>query len=80
MSGVPNIAEGILQLRVEEGAKLTEMLRLYDESGLELDEATRVWIAAVKQRLVQLDALELEDEALQKPEVATVPSALGGEQ
>jgi hypothetical protein len=64
------------RLRVAEGAKLTEILRLYDECRLELDEATAVWIATVKWRLVQLDALELEDEKRQKADVAAVPSAI----
>jgi hypothetical protein len=79
MSGFPNSDDGTLRLRVEEGAKLMEILRLYDECRLELDEATAVWIATVKWRLVQLDALELEDEGPQKSEVATMPSALSRE-
>jgi hypothetical protein len=68
MSGFPNIDDGMLRLRVAEDAKLTEILRLYDECRLELDEATAVWIATVKWRLVQLDALELEDEVPGQPE------------
>lgn len=76
MSGFPNIDDSMARLRVAEGAKLTEILRLYDECRLELDEATAVWIATVKWRLVQLDALELEDEKPQKADVAAVPSAI----
>jgi hypothetical protein len=75
MSGIPDVEDRMLRLRVEEGARLTEMMRLYDECSLDLDEATKVWIEVLKHRLVQLDALELEDEVRQKPEVAMVPSA-----